>query len=111
MSTPFTKAVTKSSKLSFCVGRWMPKPLPHPTNSECIIVSTHYGETETTPAIYTYNPQTNESQIIYKYDGTFKPSSHDQFIDTSNNTLILYGGLWNTFKVFDLNTNQIKQIN
>eukprot|EP01084_Bolivina_argentea_P141713 249002_1 len=100
-----------SSAPSF--GSYVSKPLYDPTNNNCIIISTRYNayEGQTTPGIYKYNLISNKSQIIYKYDGTFKPSSHDQFIDTSNNTLILYGGLWNTFKVFDLNTNQIKQIN
>eukprot|EP01084_Bolivina_argentea_P045011 82845_1 len=92
MSTQFTKPFTKSSKLPFCVFYEMPKPSPHPTNSECIIISTDYEECQTTPAIYTYNMETNKSQIIYKYNKTFNPNSHGQFIDTSNNTLILYGG-------------------
>eukprot|EP01084_Bolivina_argentea_P120299 213225_1 len=94
MSTPSIKPFTKSSKLPFCVGsQWMPKPSPHPTSSECIIISTSCKEEETTPAIYTYNPQKNESQMICEYnDTTFKPYGHGQFIDVSNNTLILYGG-------------------
>eukprot|EP01084_Bolivina_argentea_P191229 328492_1 len=89
MSTPSAKPFTKSSKLPFCVGEYMPKPLQHPTNSKCIIISTHCAEYKTTHAIYTYNLQTNESQIIYTYDSTFYARYHGQFIDTSNNTLIL----------------------
>eukprot|EP01084_Bolivina_argentea_P288525 495223_1 len=111
MSTPSAKPFTKSSRLPFCVGVLMPKPSPHPTNSECIIISTNLFENQTTPAIYTYNPQTNESQIIYEYNQTFNPNLHGQFIDKSNNTLILYGGERDTFKIFDLNTNQTKQTN
>eukprot|EP01084_Bolivina_argentea_P141714 249004_1 len=106
---PSAFAIPTESPISF--SSYIQKPSQDPTSRNCIIISTHYNENKTTPGIYKYNLVTNESQIIYKYDGTFKPSSHDQFIDTSNNTLILYGGLWNTFKVFDLNTNQIKQIN
>eukprot|EP01084_Bolivina_argentea_P198253 339539_1 len=92
MSTQFTKPFTKSSKLPFCVRLYIPKPSPHPTNSECIVISTHFSERQTAPAIYTYNLQTNKSQIIYKYNDIFKTYGHGQFIDASNNTLILYGG-------------------
>eukprot|EP01084_Bolivina_argentea_P316920 549435_1 len=103
-----------SSKITINFGEHMPKPLYDPTNKNCIIISTHFQENKTTAGIYKYNTQTNESQIIYQYhySYTFKPDGHGQFIDTSNNILILYGG-WNdnTFKIFDLNTNQIKQIN
>eukprot|EP01084_Bolivina_argentea_P288527 495225_1 len=87
-----TKTITSCSKLPFCVVTYMPKPSQHPTNKNCIIISTYCYEREITPAIYTYNPETNESQIIYKYDDTFKSQYHGQFIDPSNNTLILYGG-------------------
>ncbi len=50
--------------------------------------------------------------MIYKYDNTFKPEGHGQFIDASNNTLILYGGQHHdyTFQIFDLDTKQIKPI-
>eukprot|EP01084_Bolivina_argentea_P283399 485353_1 len=102
-----------SSKVTITVKGCIPKPSQHPTNNKCIIISTYFGEDKTTPAIYTYNMETNESEIIYKYNNTFnfKPECHGQFIDASNNTLILYGGVNETFKTFDLNTNQIKQIN
>eukprot|EP01084_Bolivina_argentea_P313009 541973_1 len=102
-----------SSKLTITVKRYMPKPSYDSTSKNCIIISTQYQENKTTPGIYKYNLLTNESQIIYnyKYDNTFKPSAHGQFINTFNNTLILYAGWNHTFKIFDLNTNQIKQIN
>eukprot|EP01084_Bolivina_argentea_P191228 328489_1 len=101
-------------KLPFCMREYIPKPSPHPTNSECIIISTHYEEDETTAGIYTYNLQTNESQMIYEYnDTTFKPYGHGQFIDVSNNTLILYGGYHETFyfhkkQIFILNLLNMK---
>ncbi len=69
-------------------------------------------ENQTTPGIYKYNILTNESQIIYKYNDTFKPYSHGQFINSSNNTLIIYGGGWNnTFEIFDLNNNKMEKTN
>eukprot|EP01084_Bolivina_argentea_P309926 536149_1 len=113
MSSPSTKPFKKPSKLPFCVHLYMPKPLYHPTSNKCIIITTHkfieyYETTGSTAAIYKYNIDTNESQIIYKYTNTFTSNYHGQFIDPSNNTLILYGG---TFGIFDLNTNQMKQIN
>eukprot|EP01084_Bolivina_argentea_P251229 421293_1 len=98
-----------SSPLSFSYS--VPKPSYDPINRNCIIISTHYKEDQTTPGIYTYNPQTNESQIIYKYDDKFESYRHGQFINTSNNTLILYGGFTGIFKIFDLNTNRMKQVN
>eukprot|EP01084_Bolivina_argentea_P233626 393446_1 len=82
MSSPFTNTCDQ----------YTPKPSQDPTNKKCIIISTHYAEYGTIAGIYKYNIETNESQIIYKYNETFKPDGHGQFIDTSNNTLILYGG-------------------
>eukprot|EP01084_Bolivina_argentea_P309927 536150_1 len=125
MSSPSTKPFKKPSKLPFCVHLYMPKPLYHPTSNKCIIITTdclEYYETSSSTAaiykynidtnesqiLYKYNIDTNESQIIYKYTNTFTSNYHGQFIDPSNNTLILYGG---TFGIFDLNTNQMKQIN
>jgi len=99
------------SKLPFCLGTYVPKPSYDPTNKNYIIISANCNEKKTTPAIFKYNLVTKESQIIYKYNQTFKPSYHGQFINTLNNTLILYGGISHIFKIFDLNTNQIKQIN
>eukprot|EP01084_Bolivina_argentea_P263686 446389_1 len=66
-------------------------------------------DNKTTPGIYKYNIETNESQMIYKYNNTFNPAYHGQFIDPSNNTVILFGGNYNTFQVFDLNINQMIQ--
>eukprot|EP01084_Bolivina_argentea_P262298 443509_1 len=100
-----------TSTLTITSQQYMPKPSYDPIHKNCIIISTHYQETQTTAGIYKYNIETNESQIIYKYNNTFKASEHGQFIDKSNNTLILYGGGYDTFKVFDLNNNQMKQIN
>eukprot|EP01084_Bolivina_argentea_P288528 495226_1 len=91
MSSPSTKPFTKSGLLPVCVIGIMSKPVYHPTNNKCIIISTNYCENKTA-GIYKYNMQTNESQTICKYNNTFKPLGHGQFIDTSNNTLILYGG-------------------
>eukprot|EP01084_Bolivina_argentea_P208675 355677_1 len=91
MSSSSTKPFTKSSKyLSFCVERYIPKPSQHPTNNKWIVISTYYLENKTTPGIYKYNMETNKSQMIYKYNYTFDPYNHGQFIDVSNNTLILY---------------------
>eukprot|EP01084_Bolivina_argentea_P120301 213227_1 len=87
MSFPFIK----SPKLSTSFNYYFPKPTYDPTNKNCIIISTTYNEIQTTPAIYKYNIETNESQIIYKYNNILKPCAHGQFINTSNNTLILYG--------------------
>eukprot|EP01084_Bolivina_argentea_P168501 292198_1 len=95
----------KSDKLPISCIEYIPKPSQHPTNKDCIIISTNYYETKTTPGIYQYDIQTNELQIIYKYNTTFKLYFHGQFIDTSNNTLILYGGRNHIFEIFDLNTN------
>eukprot|EP01084_Bolivina_argentea_P021451 39861_1 len=97
-------AFMSSHELPFCVGLYIPKPSQDPTNKNCIIISTYYDEKQTTAGIYKYNLVSNESQIIYKYNNTFNnaPYYHGQFVDTSNNTLILYGGYYDTFKVFDL---------
>eukprot|EP01084_Bolivina_argentea_P254166 427224_1 len=102
---------TNSSALSISCFYYIPKPSYDPTNKNCIIISTNCYETQTTPGIYKYNMVTNESQIIYKYDGIFTPDRHGQFIDPSNNTLILYGGEYDIWQTFDLNTNTMKQIN
>eukprot|EP01084_Bolivina_argentea_P052707 96813_1 len=95
------------TKLPFSFDQNIPKPSYDPTNKNCIIISTNYlekyNENGTTAAIYKCNLVTNESQIIYKYNNTFKPYNHGQFIDPSNNTLISYGGYYDTFKIFDLN--------
>eukprot|EP01084_Bolivina_argentea_P073888 134059_1 len=97
---------------------WIPKPLYHPTNKNCIIISTHWNERRITPAIYKYDVQTNEPQIIYKYklyngSNSYQDQDtfgyHGQVVDTPNNTLILYGS--GHFKIFDLNTNRMTQIN
>eukprot|EP01084_Bolivina_argentea_P132903 234523_1 len=101
----------KSIKLPITCDRYIPKPSQDPTNKNCIIISTDYEEYQTPPGIYKHNLVLNDSQIIYKYNNTFEPNGHGQCIATSNNTLILYGGCNNTFKIFDLNTNQIKQTN
>eukprot|EP01084_Bolivina_argentea_P199407 341209_1 len=107
MASPFIKSI----KLPISCNSGIPKPSHDPTNRNCIVISTYHQETGMTPGIYRYNIMTNESKIIYKYNNTFNPDGHGQFIDTSNNTLILYGGDDDTFKIFDLNTNQMKQIN
>eukprot|EP01084_Bolivina_argentea_P052744 96868_1 len=103
MPSTSTKPVTSSTQSPLCLRQYIPKPSYHPTNKNCIIISTDYTEnnvnkryemikaTLTTPGIYKYNMETNESEIIYKYNNTFQPCCHGQFIDTSNNTLILYG--------------------
>eukprot|EP01084_Bolivina_argentea_P162192 282288_1 len=105
MSYPFTK----SSKLPITLKYSICKPSYHPINKNCVIISTYYEEDATTPGIYTYNLVSNESQLIYKYNNTIKPCNYGQFVDISNNTLILYGGNIETFKIFDLNANQMKQ--
>eukprot|EP01084_Bolivina_argentea_P262297 443508_1 len=105
---------SSSTKPSLCIKRYIPKPSYDPTNKNCIIITANYKEEQTTSGICKYNIVTNEWHTIYKYnenDNTFKPHYHGQFIDKSNNTLILYGGGYDTFKVFDLNNNQMKQIN
>eukprot|EP01084_Bolivina_argentea_P254169 427229_1 len=102
---------TESTKLAIGFRQCIPKASCDPKDKKCIVICTDYSEIQTTPGIYQYNLISNKSQIIYKYNNTIKPQLHSQFIDTSNNTLILYGGACNTFKVFDLNTNEIKQIN
>eukprot|EP01084_Bolivina_argentea_P052742 96866_1 len=89
MSSTSTNPVTSSTPL--CSIRYIPKPSYDPTNKNCIIITTSDREKNTTPGIYKYNMETNESEIIYKYNNTFQPCCHGQFIDTSNNTLILYG--------------------
>eukprot|EP01084_Bolivina_argentea_P062573 114447_1 len=98
-------------QLSILLDWYVPKPSYDPTNKNCIIISTYYNENQTTPGIYRYNLISNESKLIHKYDYTFKPYRHGQFIDPSNNTLILYGGYNYAYKIFDLNSNQMKQIN
>eukprot|EP01084_Bolivina_argentea_P119946 212652_1 len=107
MSSPFVQ----SPQLPISVNYYIPKPSYDPTNRNCIIICTDYEDVQTTPGIYKYDIIKNESQIIHKYKDTFYPDCHGQFIDISNNTLIVYGGRNKTFKIFDLNTNQIKQIN
>eukprot|EP01084_Bolivina_argentea_P191266 328557_1 len=111
MSSTSTQPVSSLSQLAFCLEHYIPKPSYDPTNKNCIIISTHYKATKTPAGIYKYNIETNKPEIICKYNNTFKSQYHGQFINTSNNTLILYGGDYNIFKIFDLNTNQIKQIN
>eukprot|EP01084_Bolivina_argentea_P265401 449858_1 len=104
MSSPFINSPNLSVSFgSFCWGSYIPKPSYHSTNKNCIIISTDYQDTNLTRGIYTFDLVTNESQNIYKYNNTFKPTDHGQFIDSSNNTLILYGGGNDTFAIFDLN--------
>eukprot|EP01084_Bolivina_argentea_P284800 488198_1 len=104
MSFPFIK----SSELPMSFFYYIPRPSYDPASKNCIVISTDRAEFGATAGIYKYNLVSNESQIVYKYDDTFKHYYHGQFIDTSNNTLILYGKQGNTF---DLNTNQMKQTN
>eukprot|EP01084_Bolivina_argentea_P132900 234520_1 len=111
MSSSCMNLFIKLAKLPMSFGSSIVKPAYDPTNKNCIIISTHCNEYQTTTGIHKYDMVSNKSEIIYKYDGTFTPLCHGQFIDASNNTLILYGGCNNTFKIFDLNTNQMKQIN
>eukprot|EP01084_Bolivina_argentea_P077931 141408_1 len=103
---------TNCHQLPFCFNSYIPKPSLDSTNKNMIIISTSSTENGTTPGIYRYNLVSNKSQIIYKYSGTYRylPDRHGQFIDISNNTLILYGGKTNELKIFDLNANQMKQI-
>eukprot|EP01084_Bolivina_argentea_P284799 488197_1 len=104
MSFPFIK----SSELPVSFSYYIPKPSYDPANKNCIVISTDHSEVRETAGIYKYNLVSNESQIVYEYDDNDRPAGHGQFIDTSNNTLILYGKQGNTF---DLNTNQMKQTN
>eukprot|EP01084_Bolivina_argentea_P268588 456253_1 len=104
MCSPFVK----SPRLPISVNYLIPKPSYHPTDKNCIVISTDYEEQQIISGIHKYNMVTNESQIIHEYDDTLKPEEHGQFIDPSNNTLLIYGGIYNTFKTFDLNTNQMK---
>eukprot|EP01084_Bolivina_argentea_P233625 393445_1 len=92
MSSLCSDPLTRSTKLPITFDKYILKPSQDPINKNCIIISTRYDEDETTPGIYKYNMEKNESQIIYKYNQTFQPYAHGQFIDRSNNTLILYGG-------------------
>eukprot|EP01084_Bolivina_argentea_P257621 434070_1 len=112
MSSPFKR----SHKLPINFNYYIPKPIHHPTDPNCIIISSICLKNEKNGGIYKYNILTNESQMIYKYDDTTfthhtgSPSYHGQFIDPSNNTLVLYGGFDSIYKIFDLNTNQMQQI-
>eukprot|EP01084_Bolivina_argentea_P188121 323924_1 len=106
--------VVKSPPISQIINLFhyfIPKPLYHPSNKDCVIISTDYEENYITPGIYIYNIVQNEFQIIHKYNNTNYSEKHGQFIDPSNHTLILYGGKYDTFKIFDLNTNRMKPIN
>eukprot|EP01084_Bolivina_argentea_P019923 37058_1 len=101
----------KCSQLPISFISEIPKPSYDSTNKNCIIISSYYRESQTTEGIYKYNVETNESELIYKYDNTCKSSDPGQFIDPSNNTLILFGGDFNIFETFDLNKNKMKQKN
>eukprot|EP01084_Bolivina_argentea_P210775 358646_1 len=92
-----SSAFTRSYELPISFRSYIPKPSYDPTNNNCIIISTYYDNmfyytnTNQTSGIYKYDMVSNKSQIIHEYNDTFKPCYHSQFIDTSNNTLILYG--------------------
>ncbi len=100
----------ESHQLPITLTDSIPKPIPDSFDTDCIIISTDYQERSTTPGIYNYNTRTNKLEIIYKYDehGTFQGENHGQFVDPSNNSLILYGGTYQIFQTFDFNTKNIK---
>eukprot|EP01084_Bolivina_argentea_P281460 481564_1 len=105
MSLPFIKC----TQLPIDFGGEVPKPSHDPINKNCIVISTDHREIAQASGIYKYDMYTNELNLVYKYDNTFKPSYHGQFVDPSNNTLILFGGDFNIFETFDLNKNKMKQ--
>eukprot|EP01084_Bolivina_argentea_P103433 185261_1 len=95
--------------LPFSLSHIIPKPLFHPIYKNCIVISTYcrnYHQRYTS-GIYIINLDTNELRMIGKYEQTFKPYDHGQFIDPSNNTLIVFGN--GVYGVFDLNTHKMKE--
>eukprot|EP01084_Bolivina_argentea_P028960 53787_1 len=79
-----------------------PKPSHHPQKQNSIIVTTDYDE-GSKAGIYEYNLAHNTFNKIYTYKQTFKPEFHEQFIDSKNELLYIFGGNSATFGVFDLN--------
>eukprot|EP01084_Bolivina_argentea_P099036 178013_1 len=81
-------------------GVTMPKPLIYPQHSNYVIISTHVDDNN--PGIFKYNLVTNTMDILYKYDNTIRCSDNGQFID--GDSLFIFGGEYDSFFAFDLNT-------
>eukprot|EP01084_Bolivina_argentea_P099035 178012_1 len=90
----------KSQKLPYQWECHMPKPLIYPENSNYVIISTHVDDNN--PGIFKYNLVTNTMDILYKYDNTIRCSDNGQFID--GDSLFIFGGEYDSFFAFDLNT-------
>eukprot|EP01084_Bolivina_argentea_P037793 69890_1 len=66
----------------------VPKPLFYPKNSNSVIISTNFNDTN--PGVFKYNLDNNNLEPLLKY-GNNTPHNCAQFIDYNNDTLhILY---------------------
>eukprot|EP01084_Bolivina_argentea_P023390 43623_1 len=97
----------KSQTLPYEWGYCMPKPLIYPKHSNHVIISTDGYDDN--PGIFKYNLVTNTMENLYKYDNTIRCSYNGHFID--DNSLFIFGGEYNSFFAFDLNTKSVQTDN
>ena len=109
-NNPFQKL--QLPDLPFKVVGWeIPRPVLHPIEPNCIILSTETMETN--GGIYKYNLENNETICLAKYNEIKAIrndylKSHTQFIDSKNNKLYICGGEGAAFMTYEINTGIIK---
>ncbi len=85
---------------------YTPKPIFHPTDQKCVIMSSNANE-YTQSGIFKHNLENNESKLLVTYDAIGEEmEAHAQFIDTKNNKLYICGD--GSFITYNLNNNEAK---
>ena len=85
---------------------YYPKPIFYPDiDSNVVIISTQSYEDN--PSVFTYNLNTNETEIICQYDNNYHIECHGHFIDYKNDTLCTFGGTYDTLMAVNLKSKKI----
>ena len=101
----------KLPALPFPIGYFVSKPIYHPNDPSCIILSTEKDMPNS--GIYKYDLENNHKICLAKYDeiGAIKDNYLEyqtQFLDPINNKLYICGGEDTIFITYAINTGQIK---
>ena len=82
---------------------YLPKPLDHPTDPNRIIISVDYDEMNS--GIFELDLISNTLKQLHRYDTTtLTPQDHTHFIHSQSNTLFIFGGDFEDFGAFNLET-------
>eukprot|EP01084_Bolivina_argentea_P202927 346627_1 len=104
------QAFKATSKLPLQCDLHIAKPIFYPKNSNSILISTSYDDTN--PGVFKYNIDNNSLEMLFKYDNIwYYPETPEQCIDYNNNTLHIIDSKNGSHITIDLKTKTIKTNN